>query len=104
MKITLIVHEGNLKTSLLNQTRPKVYRFGPVYCPVYGPVCSPVYRHVMLRCCHVDKSQHPWALGQGIVRGKFQGNCNSYHVDGLNQTDLFKEDASLKYVRYWSIT
>ena len=49
-------------------------------------------------------SQHPLALGQGIVQGKFYGNCRSYHVDGLNQTDQFKVDTNLKYAVYWSIT
>ena len=34
-------------------------------------------------------SQYPWALGQGIVQGKFQGNCRCCHVDGLNQTDQY---------------
>ena len=39
----------------------------------------------------------PW---EGIVKGKFQGNCVCCHVDGLNQTDQFKEDASLIYAMY----
>ena len=36
---------------------------------------------------NVTTSMGSWALGQGIVKGKFQGRC--CHVDGLNQTDQY---------------
>ena len=37
----------------------------------------------------METSQDPWSLGQGIVQGKFQGNCRCCHVDGLNQTGKY---------------
>ena len=58
----------------------------------------------MIQTINMTTSQDPLALGHRMVQGKFQGNYRCCHVDGLNQTDQFKEDASLIYAMYWSIT
>ena len=55
----------------------------------------------MPRFVMLTTSLGPW---EGIVKGKSQGNYVCCHVDGLNQTDQFKEDASLIYAMYWYIT
>ena len=51
----------------------------------------------MIQTINMTTSQDPWALGHGIVQGKFQRNCRCCHVDGLNQTDQCKEEVNLIY-------
>ena len=43
----------------------------------------------MIQTIIMKTSQDTWALGQGIVQGKFQGNSRCWHVVGLNQTDQY---------------
>ena len=43
----------------------------------------------MIQTINIKTSQDPWALGHGIVQGKFQRNCRCCHVDGLNQTEQY---------------
>ena len=43
----------------------------------------------MIQTINMTTSQDPWALGHGIVQGKFQRKCRCCHVNGLNQTDQY---------------
>ena len=40
----------------------------------------------MIQTINMRIPQDPWALGHGIVQGKFQRKCRCCHVDGLNLT------------------